>query len=70
MAKESSVIGVALYSSTKEEFQHFAAVLQAKMETDQLRSVMGPQYPLEKVAEPHEDDIHSSGASGKIILLK
>lgn len=49
MAKESR-IGVALYSSTKEEFQQFAAVLQAKMEIDWLRSVMGPQYPLEKVA--------------------
>ena len=69
MAKESR-IGVALYSSTKEEFQQFAAVLQAKMEIAWLRSVMGPQYPLEKVAQAHEDDIHSSGTSGKIIFFK
>ena len=69
MAKESSIIGVALYSSTKEEFQQFAAVLQAGMEIGWLRPVIGPQYPLEKVAQAHEDIIHSSGATRKMILL-
>uniref|UniRef100_A0A8C0CWZ4 Quinone oxidoreductase n=1 Tax=Balaenoptera musculus TaxID=9771 RepID=A0A8C0CWZ4_BALMU len=69
MAKESSIIGVALYSSTKEEFQQFAAALQAGMEIGWLRPVIGPQYPLEKVAQAHEDIIHSSGATGKMILL-
>uniref|UniRef100_A0A8C9AXC5 Quinone oxidoreductase n=1 Tax=Phocoena sinus TaxID=42100 RepID=A0A8C9AXC5_PHOSS len=69
MAKESSIIGVALHSSTKEEFQQFAAALQAGMETGWLRPVIGPQYPLEKVAQAHEDIIHSSGATGKMILL-
>ncbi|XP_061049027.1 zeta-crystallin-like [Eubalaena glacialis] len=69
IAKESSIIGVALYSSTKEEFQQFAAALQAGMEIGWLRPVIGPQYPLEKVAQAHEDIIHSSGATGKMILL-
>ncbi|XP_057574868.1 zeta-crystallin-like isoform X2 [Hippopotamus amphibius kiboko] len=69
MAKESSIIGVALYSSTEEEFQQFAAALQAGMEVGWLRPVIGPQYPLEKVAQAHEDIIHSSGATGKMILL-
>uniref|UniRef100_A0A8C6F5L4 Quinone oxidoreductase n=1 Tax=Monodon monoceros TaxID=40151 RepID=A0A8C6F5L4_MONMO len=69
MAKESSIIGVALHSSTKEEFQQFAAALQAGMEIGWLRPVIGPQYPLEKVAQAHEDIIHSSGATGKMILL-
>ena len=69
MAKESSIVGVALYSSTKEEFQQFAAVLQAGMEVGWLRPVIGPQDPLEKVAQAHEDIIHSSGATGKMILL-
>ncbi|XP_019499536.1 PREDICTED: quinone oxidoreductase [Hipposideros armiger] len=69
MAKETSIIGVALYSSTKEEFQQFAAALQAGMEVGWLRPVIGSQYPLEKVAQAHENIIHCSGATGKMILL-
>ncbi|XP_074191057.1 quinone oxidoreductase isoform X2 [Rhinolophus sinicus] len=69
MAKETSIIGVALYSSTKEEFQQFAAVVQAGMEIGWLRPVIGSQYPLEKVAQAHKNIIHSSGATGKMILL-
>jgi hypothetical protein len=34
-----------------------------------LRLVIGPRYSLEKVARAHEDIIHSSGATGKMILL-
>ncbi|XP_036988709.2 quinone oxidoreductase [Artibeus jamaicensis] len=69
MAKESSIIGLALYSSTKEEFQQFAAALQAGMEVGWLRPVIGSQYPLEKVVQAHENIIHNSGATGKMILL-
>lgn len=69
MAKESSIIGVTLFSSTKEEFQQYAAALQAGMEIGWLKPVIGSQYPLEKVAEAHKDIIHGSGATGKMILL-
>uniref|UniRef100_A0A8C8X5X2 Quinone oxidoreductase n=1 Tax=Panthera leo TaxID=9689 RepID=A0A8C8X5X2_PANLE len=69
MTKESSIIGVALYSSTKEEFRQYAAALQAGMEIGWLKPVIGSQYSLEKVAQAHENIIHSSGATGKMILL-
>ncbi|KAK2491488.1 hypothetical protein MC885_000538 [Smutsia gigantea] len=69
IAKESSIIGVALYSSTKEEFQQFAAALQTGMEIGWMRPVIGSQYPLEKVAQAHENIIHSRGATGKMILV-
>ncbi|XP_007947815.1 quinone oxidoreductase [Orycteropus afer afer] len=69
MAKESSIIGVSLYSSTKEEFQQSAAALQAGMEIGWLKPIIGSQYPLEKVAQAHENIIHGSGTSGKMILL-
>lgn len=69
MRKESSIIGVALFNSTKEEFQQFAAALQAGMEIGWLIPVIGSQYPLEKVAQAHENIINSSGANGKMILL-
>ncbi|XP_045657968.1 quinone oxidoreductase [Ursus americanus] len=67
--KECSIIGVALYSSTKEEFKQFAAAIQAGMEVGWLRPVIGSQYSLEKVAQAHKDIIHNSGTSGKMILL-
>lgn len=69
MVKESRIIGVSLYSSTKEEFQQYAAALQAGMQVGWLSPVIGSQYPLEKVVQAHEDIIHSSGAKGKMILL-
>ncbi|XP_006888666.1 PREDICTED: quinone oxidoreductase isoform X2 [Elephantulus edwardii] len=69
MAKESSIIGVSLYSSTKEEFQQCAAALQAGMEIGWLNPVIGSQYPLEKVAQAHENIIHGGGTTGKMILL-
>uniref|UniRef100_A0A2K6GSK0 Quinone oxidoreductase n=1 Tax=Propithecus coquereli TaxID=379532 RepID=A0A2K6GSK0_PROCO len=69
MVKECSILGVTFFSSTKEEFQQFAAALQAGMEVGWLKPVIGPQYPLEKVAEAHENIIHGSGAAGKMVLL-
>ncbi|XP_006831097.1 PREDICTED: quinone oxidoreductase isoform X2 [Chrysochloris asiatica] len=69
MAKESSIIGVALFSSTQEELQQIAAALRAGMEIGWLRPVVGSQYPLEKAAQAHENIIHCSGAAGKMILL-
>ncbi|KAL4694429.1 hypothetical protein H8959_013694 [Pygathrix nigripes] len=65
MAKESGTIGVTLLSSTKEEFQQYAAALQAGMEIGWLKPVIGSQYPLEKVAQAHETTTHGSGATGK-----
>ncbi|XP_039078057.1 quinone oxidoreductase isoform X1 [Hyaena hyaena] len=69
MTMESSIIGVSLYSSTKGEFRQYAAALQAGMEIGWLKPVIGSQYSLEKVAQAHENIIHSSGATGKMILL-
>uniref|UniRef100_F7GF50 Quinone oxidoreductase n=1 Tax=Callithrix jacchus TaxID=9483 RepID=F7GF50_CALJA len=69
MIKESSIIGVTLFAITKEEFQQYAAALQAGMEIGWLKPVIGSQYPLEKVAQAHENIIHGSGATGKMILL-
>ncbi|XP_004644535.1 quinone oxidoreductase [Octodon degus] len=69
MAKETSIIGVVLFSSTKEEFKQFASVLQAGMEIGWLKPVIGSQYPLEKVAQAHENIIHGSGTVGKMVLL-
>ena len=69
MTKEYSIRGVALPSSSKEEFQQFAAAFQDGMEIGWLRPVIGLWYSLAQAAQAHEDIIHSSGATGKMILL-
>ncbi|NP_001166407.1 quinone oxidoreductase isoform X1 [Cavia porcellus] len=69
MAKESTISGVSLFSSTKEEFQQFASTIQAGMELGWVKPVIGSQYPLEKASQAHENIIHSSGTVGKTVLL-
>ncbi|KAI4894701.1 hypothetical protein NFI96_021142, partial [Prochilodus magdalenae] len=68
MVKESSIIGVALFFSTKEETAEAAAALTAGMEAGWLKPVVGPEYTLDKAAQAHEDIINSPGASGKMVL--
>ncbi|XP_061097763.1 zeta-crystallin-like [Conger conger] len=66
--KESSIIGVAIFSLTKEERAECAAALLAGMESGWLKPVVGPQYTLDKASQAHEDIIKSSGATGKMVL--
>lgn len=60
---------VNLVFVTQEEMRECAAALLAGIESSWLRPVIGPEYPLEKVAKAHENLIHSSGALGKMVLL-
>ncbi|MBN3302360.1 QOR oxidoreductase, partial [Amia calva] len=69
MVKESSIIGVSLFLATKEEKAECAAALFAGMEAGWLKPVVGPQHPLEKASQAHEDIINSPGAAGKMVLL-
>ncbi|TST47748.1 Quinone oxidoreductase [Bagarius yarrelli] len=69
MAKESSIIGVAVFYATKGEKDETAAALFAGIEAGWLRPVIGPEYSLDKAAQAHEDIINSSGCSGKMILI-
>ncbi|XP_059839673.1 quinone oxidoreductase isoform X1 [Hypanus sabinus] len=68
MAKESSIIGTALNSATKDELQDTAAAILAGMEVGWLKPVVGPEFPLEKAAMSHEEIMKGSGARGKMIL--
>uniref|UniRef100_A0A8D0ATV1 Crystallin, zeta (quinone reductase) n=1 Tax=Sander lucioperca TaxID=283035 RepID=A0A8D0ATV1_SANLU len=68
MAKESSIMGVALFFATPEENKECAALLYAGMEAGWLRPVVGSQYPLDKAAQAHHDIIECPGAAGKTVL--
>lgn len=69
MAKETNIIGVSLFSQTKAERDESAAALFAGMESGWLKPVTGPEYPLEKAYQAHEDIINSKGALGKMVLI-
>ncbi|XP_073213441.1 quinone oxidoreductase isoform X3 [Lepidochelys kempii] len=69
MMKESSIIGVSLFSATKKLMYECETALLAGIEAGWLKPVVGPEYPLEKVVKAHEDLINSSGALGKMVLL-
>lgn len=69
MSKESSIIGVALFSATPEEKKETTALLFSGMEGGWLHPVVGSKYLLEKAAEAHRDIIESPGAAGKIVLI-
>ncbi|KAM9322343.1 quinone oxidoreductase-like [Pholidichthys leucotaenia] len=68
MAKESCIMGVALFFAKPKENKECASLLFAGMEAGWLRPVVGPQYPLDKAAQAHHDIIESPGATGKIVL--
>nr|XP_040027442.1 quinone oxidoreductase [Gasterosteus aculeatus aculeatus] len=69
MAKESSIMGVALFFATPEENEECAALLYAGMEAGWLRPVVGSQYPLAEAAQAHHDIIQCAGAAGKTVLI-
>ncbi|XP_061587052.1 quinone oxidoreductase [Cololabis saira] len=68
MAKESSIMGVAVFFATPAEKRECAALLYAGMKAGWLRPVVGPLYPLDKAAEAHHDIVESPGAAGKMVL--
>ncbi|NP_001086430.1 crystallin zeta L homeolog isoform X1 [Xenopus laevis] len=69
MAKETSIIGVSLFSATKEDRMETAAALFGGMEAGWLKPLIGPEYPLEKASQAHEDIIQNSGATGKMVFV-
>ncbi|XP_044529090.1 quinone oxidoreductase [Gracilinanus agilis] len=69
MKKEISIIGMSLYSSSKEDFMETLSALLAGIESGWLQPVIGSHYLLENAAKAHEDIIKSAGAAGKMVLL-
>ncbi|KAK1878452.1 Quinone oxidoreductase [Dissostichus eleginoides] len=68
MAKESCIMGVALFFATPAESRQCAALLSAGGEAGWLRPVVGSQVPLDQAPQAHHDIIQCPGAAGKIVL--
>ncbi|NXC45279.1 QOR oxidoreductase, partial [Penelope pileata] len=69
MSKESSIIGITRFCETAEQRRECAAAVLSGIECGWLSPVVGSEYPLESVAQAHQDIIHSPGARGKMVLL-
>ncbi|XP_073449830.1 quinone oxidoreductase-like isoform X2 [Aquarana catesbeiana] len=69
MFKESSITGVYFFNSSKEEWKEIGAALVGGMEAGWVKPLIGPEYPLEKAPQAHEDLIQSRGATGKMVLI-
>ncbi|KAM3914998.1 zeta-crystallin-like [Leptodactylus fuscus] len=67
--KDSSIIGMGLYNATKDDWKEMAAALYGGMESGWLKPLIGPEYPLEKAPQAHEDIIDKSGATGKMVFV-
>lgn len=69
MAREASVVGVALAKATAAERDEINAAIFAGLRSSLLRPVVGDVFPLAEAAAAHVDVItHSSGSHGKVVI--
>jgi len=68
MLPEASIRGVALGTSTPEEWVEMGAAIVAGIEAGWVNPVINQVYNMEDVQQVHHDIIHSKGAKGKLVL--
>jgi len=68
MGKETSIMGCALASTTKDEWAEVRQRVTEGLEAGWLTPVVDKVYPLQKAATAHEDIIGSTGAMGNLVL--
>ncbi|CAF3086113.1 unnamed protein product [Rotaria socialis] len=68
MAKETSICGVTLFSSSEEEFQMINAYLQHGLKHGYIKPLLGRVYSLEDAAQAQTDVISNSGTCGRLTL--
>lgn len=69
MAREASVIGVALGGSTPQDKATAEAYITAKLGNGSLKPVVGAEFDLDTISEAHKSVIeHSGGSSGKVVV--
>lgn len=68
MAKETSISGVTLFSSSEDEFEMINAYLQHGLKYGYIKPLLGRIYPLEEAAQAQTDVISNSGTCGRLTL--
>ncbi|XP_076369700.1 quinone oxidoreductase-like [Tachypleus tridentatus] len=68
MGPETSIIGVALLSTTEEEWNTITEEVLHGTEEGWVKPIVDKRYTLDSVVAAHHDIIHSKGAKGKLVL--
>jgi NADPH2:quinone reductase len=68
MAKDSTILGMAVFNSSQEELAQIQAALVAALETGIARPVIGQKFPLAEAARAHEA-VLAGNSHGKIVLI-
>ena len=68
MAPEALIKGVALGSSTAQQYSTMGAAIVAGIEAGWVEPVINLEYDIEEVQQVHHDIINSKGAKGKLVL--
>ncbi|QQP40191.1 Zeta-crystallin [Caligus rogercresseyi] len=68
MFPEAKIMGVAVTTSTEEEWELMERALTQGFKNKVLRPIIDREYHLENIGDAHKDIIESKGAKGKLIL--
>ena len=68
MGPEANVQGVALGTTSKDQWKQMGAAIVAGVEAGWVNPVINKEYDMEQAAQVHHDIIHSKGAKGKLVL--
>ena len=68
MAREADILGVMLWSASREDHSAIHAALQVGLANGDLVPVIGAELPLEQAPLAHER-VLQAGAGGKIVLI-
>lgn len=68
MAKETSVVGVTLFTSDADDFQLMYNHINGLIKLGAIRPVLGKTYRLEEADKAQHDVINNSGSVGRITL--
>jgi NADPH:quinone reductase-like Zn-dependent oxidoreductase len=68
MAKETSICGVTLFSSTEEEFEMMNSHLQALIKNNCIKPVIGKVFKLQETSEAQSEVVNNSGTFGRITI--
>jgi NADPH2:quinone reductase len=68
MLPEASIKGVALGTSSPDQYKEMGSAIVAGIEAGWIKPVINREYGMSEVQQVHNDIIHSKGAKGKLVL--
>lgn len=69
MAKETSVVGVTLFTSDEDDFNVMYSHINALLKKKCIKPIVEHLYKLEDAAKAQNDVINNPGTTGRLTLL-